>query len=120
MRKSLGIFTALLLVAVMAGCGSKEGKYIGKWDGGGGSLEMKADHTFVQSVSGQNLMEGTWKFENDKATLTLVKAMGMDVSALPKGTAPEGIEATLAEDAKSLSLTMGGKDAVTLTKAEGS
>ena len=95
----------LLLVCSLVGCSSKDSQIPGKWTsevmGRKVAFDMKADKTFTSDD-----MEGTWALSSDKITLTVTKLGGKAVTATDAANPfAKPMEGTLAEDAKSFSLT---------------
>ena len=128
--KHLTLAFLLGCALVMAGCNSG-GRIVGKWTGSLGagadttspgaqmaskmlgalSLEFKSDHTF--SMTMMFPFEGTWTQSGSTVTMTMTKAMGMDVSELKKMSASQGGAASSEAD-KPMVLTL-SSDGQTLT-----
>jgi len=127
--KALPVLICLLSSCFLAGC--KSGADVtGKWTGsmadtgdpnspgaqmaakmlGNVSLEIKKDHTFALTM--MLPFEGTWTQSGSTLSLTMTKAMGMDVSSLKNssGNKSAGSDKPLVLTVSSDGSTLTGQD----------
>ncbi|MDR3691477.1 MAG: hypothetical protein P4L46_19005 [Fimbriimonas sp.] len=130
---------AFVLVAVCAGilavgCGNKDSQVIGKWNGkvilsdkdkknpavtavegmlNQSTFEFKSDHAFTASIGAA--MEGTWKVEDTKVSLTPTKVAGKSIADIEKAMAGSPNYATIKANLdKPMTMTL-SSDGKTLT-----
>ena len=122
----------LLLSLLLVGCGkSREAQLVGNWTGPNGStVDLKEDKTF--SMSAGLAIAGKWSLTDSNVKLTIEQIGGKPIAefkkqmeALAKGNAKaqeamksmETVNATVSEDNKTMTATM-GPQSVKFTKTE--
>lgn len=147
MRKLLGLGFVSMVLCVVAGCSNPDDAVVGEWNGQGGKTTFAKDHTFTAGT-GQSGATGSWSLSGKKVVVTLktiggksvdeFKKQMKDLVAMAKASSPasaktaddqekkledmidKGMEATLSDDGKSLTMKnpFGTGGDSTLTKAE--